>query len=285
MPELPEVQTIVNDLNKKIKGFVIQDVWSDWPKMIKTHSLRSLKNELRGLKVLKIRRRAKNIFIDLTNNKTLLIHLKMTGHPLIRDKNWQKNPGALAQPVNQFIHFILKFKNGKELALSDLRKFAKIMLVNTNEVEELEEIKNLGPEPLERDFTFNKFLQVLKDKKGAIKKILQDQTVIAGIGNIYADEILWEAKVHPLSRAEKLSLQDFKNIFQGIKQILSQAIKLRGTSTSDYRDTAGETGDYQRIRKVYRRQNESCSRCRAKIKRITVGQRGTHFCPQCQRVK
>jgi len=168
------------------------------------------------------------------------------------------------------------------LALSDLRKFAKAELWKTEELKNSEEIKNLGPEPLSKDFTFEKFKEVLKKKKGKIKQILMYQTVIAGIGNIYSDEILFEAQIHPFRKIPKLSETELKKIYQAMRKILKKAIELKGSSITDFRDIKGKRGSFDKIIKVYRKEGKKCSRCGTIIKRAKIGGRSAHFCPKCQ---
>jgi len=169
------------------------------------------------------------------------------------------------------------------LALSDLRKFAKVEILTKEELEK--EMEKLGPEPLDKDFTFEKFKErILKKKKGKIKQVLMDQEVIAGIGNIYSDEILWKAKIHPFKRVGKLSEEELKKIYKAMREILPKAIEVGGESISDYRRPSGEKGGFDILRKVYRREGEKCFRCGAKIKRVKLGQRSAHFCPVCQKL-
>lgn len=292
MPELPEVETTIRELRNKVVGQKIKDVWTDSRKIIKRpKSFRVFKKQLKGAKIQSIRRRAKNILIDLSGNKTLLVHQKMTGHllfgewRLIKERWISKIAGPLLNdPRNQFLHLVFFFEHNKQLALSDQRKFAKVELWNKDELENSKDFKNLGPEPLEKEFTFKKFKEVLtKKKKGKIKQILMDQKIIAGIGNIYSDEILWEAKIHPFQDISKLSEIELKKIYQAIKNILKGAIRLKGTSISSFRRPAGNTGGYQFQREVYQREGERCFRCRTKIKRKKMSGRSTHFCPQCQK--
>lgn len=297
MPELPEVQTIVDDLNKKIIGLKILDAWTDWEKSIKfPKNFKQFKKEIIGRKILKVWRRGKNILIELApkfrepeGNKLLLIHQKLTGHLLLgkwilKNNNWiPKIKGPLEEKVNNYIHLMLYLDNGEMLALSDLRKFAKIMIGNKDEILNLPEIKKLGPEPLEKDFDFEKFKFVLKNQKQPIKQVLMNQEVISGIGNIYSDEILWEAKVYPLKPTNKLTDKEKKSIFLAIKKILNKAIKLRGDSMSDYRDIYGREGGYQRVQNVYQREGEKCLRCDTIIKRFKINNRSGHYCPKCQK--
>ncbi|MBI4919792.1 bifunctional DNA-formamidopyrimidine glycosylase/DNA-(apurinic or apyrimidinic site) lyase [Candidatus Azambacteria bacterium] len=290
MPELPEVQTIVNDLNRKIKGLTITDVWTDWPKYFRC-SFGNFKKTIVGRKIGKIRRIGKNIIFDLSGGKEILIHQKMTGHLLVgswimdRGKWIAAKKGPLAEKVNGYIHVMFIFGGNNMLALSDLRKFAKILAVDKKDFENLEDVKNIGPDPLAAGFNFGDFKNLIMKKRGPIKKVLMDQSVVSGIGNIYSDEILFAAKMHPLKKAEKLSDKELRAIFSATKKILKKAIKLRGTSISDYRDTAGKSGCYSEARLVYRKEGERCPmRCGGKIKRLKIGGRSAHFCPSCQKI-
>ena len=296
MPELPEVQTTVNDLNRKIKGLTITGIWTDWPKYLK----KGFEKEVTGRKIEKIWRIGKNIIFDLSGGKIMLIHQKMTGHLLIG--HWQiKNnqpisteKGLLAEKVNDYIHAIFwlsdrpsfaKATEGKMMGFSDLRKFGKILVTDKKDFDNLKDLKDIGPDPLTPKFGFNEFKSLISKKRGPIKKILMDQNVVSGIGNIYSDEILFVAKIHPLKKAEKLGDKELRAIFEAAKKILKKAIKLRGTSTSDYRDTAGKAGRYTEVRLVYQREGEKCpQRCGGTIKRLKINGRSAHFCPYCQKL-
>ena len=290
MPELPEVETIVRDLNKAILGRKIEDVWSDFKKMIKgPKDFEQFKKEIKGKKIQKVWRRGKNIIFELSQRLSLLIHQKLTGHLLLGKWGLEKGvwrakiPGPLAEdPMNRFLHLIFWLGNGQMLALSDLRKFAKVELLDKDTLEK--ELIFFGPEPLEKDFTFEKFKGCFKSKKGKIKQVLMDQTVIAGIGNIYSDEVLWEAKIHPFKEVSNLSEVELKKIYMAIKKILPLAIELKGESFSDFRRLSGEKGYFDKARKVYRRAGEKCSRCGTIIKKGKIAGRSTHFCPKCQKI-
>jgi len=293
MPELPEVETIVRDLKKKVLGRTFLNVWTDFPKLIKKpKNFEEFKKEIKGKEIKNIQRRAKNIIFKLSNNYSLLVHQKMTGHLLFgkwktENGKWISTiPGPLRNdPMNRFLHLVFTLDNGRQLALSDLRKFAKVELWKTNELENSEGIKSLGPEPLEKDFTFEKFKKALgKKKKGRIKQILMDRAVISGIGNIYSDEILFEARIHPLQDISKLSDEKLKKIYKATKKILPLAIKLGGESISDYRRPSGEKGFYDKARKVYRKEGEKCPVCGGIVKRVKIGGRSAHYCPKCQKL-
>jgi formamidopyrimidine-DNA glycosylase len=290
MPELPEVDSIVLDLKREILGKRIVDLWTDFPQNIKKpKSLFLFKKLLLKNKILNIKRRGKNILFFLSNNYILLFHLKMTGHLLLG--NWKKKKGkwiseiggTFAERVNSYLHFILWLDDGRQLGLSDLRKFAKIALFKKEKLKE--ELGKLGEEPLSKAFTFEKFKEIIKRKKrGIIKKILMDQTLIAGIGNIYSDEILWRAKIHPKKEINNLSIKDLKKIYHIMIKVLKTAIKLKGESFSDFRNIYGEKGLFDIERKVYKREKEKCFRCNFPIERIKIGSRSSYFCPQCQKL-
>ena len=299
------MQTIVNDLNRKVVGRRITGVWFDWPKMLKD-PLDQQRNKvahkhaavfekvIKGKKILGIRRRAKNLLFALSDNLMMLIHLKMTGHLLVgkwkvkREKRKEiviplEPKEAIIDPYNGYIHLIFYLDNGKMLAFSDLRKFGKVILGTKEQIEHLPEIEKLGPEPLDRSFKLEKFVKLIKSEKRKIKQVLMDQEVIAGIGNIYSDDILWKARIYPLKPANKLSPKELREIWKAMHEVLQKGLKLRGTSISDYRDTAGKEGSYDKVRLVYQREGESCPRCRIAIKRIKLGGRSAHYCPTCQK--
>jgi len=293
MPELPEVETIILDLKKKVLKRTFIDVWTDFKKIIKKpKNFEVFKKAIIGEKIEKVKRRGKNILIDLSHNKTLLIHQKLTGHLLFGI--WKQEEGIwkskikgplVADPMNRFLHLIFWLDNGRQLALSDLRKFAKVELWDKSELENSKEFKNLGPEPLEKSFTFEKFKEVLtKKEKGKIKQILMDQNIIAGIGNIYSDEILWEAKINPFKEIKQLSDEEIKRIYRAMREILPKAIEAGGESISNFRRISGEKGGFDSLRQVYRRKGEPCYRCGKKIKRVKIDGRSAHFCPRCQRI-
>ena len=293
MPELPEAQTIVNDLNKKVKGLKIIDVWTDWPKYFgrSKGGFDGFKKEIKNKKIEGVWRIGKNIMFDFSGGKKMLIHQKMTGHLLVGiwylvSGIWRsKEKGPLAEKVNGYIHAMFYLSNGKMMALSDLRKFAKILLFDDKDLKNLEDVKNIGPDPLKPDLQFKDFKSLITKKRGIVKKVLMDQNVVSGIGNIYADEILFAVKIHPLKKVEKLSDRELELIFNASKNILKKAIKLRGTSTSDFRDTSGRAGTFGKVLQVYRRSGAICPRkCGGTIKRIKIGSRSAHFCSACQQL-
>jgi formamidopyrimidine-DNA glycosylase len=291
MPELPEVETTVNGLRSKVLKRTFVDVWSDWEKIVKKpKGFEQFKKEIKDKEIKKIWRRAKNIIIDLSDGYSLLIHQKMTGHLLVG--NWQLKDGkweapeksALKDPYNRFLHLIFFLDDGKMLALSDARKFAKVELWKTEDLLNSEEFKNIGPEPLDKSFTFEKFKEIFRNKKGRVKQVIMNPEVIAGVGNIYASEALWQAKIHPEKNVAKLNEKELKSLYDGIQKVLLLGIKLGGESFSDYRKPDGTKGDFDTERKAYKREGQKCHRCGTKIKRIKFGGRSSFFCPHCQKL-
>jgi len=287
MPELPEVQTTVDGLNKTVKGHKIVNVWSSYKSSyfkgrdeIKNHKFFiKFKKLVIGKKILKAERRAKNILIHLSGGHTILIQMKMTGHFLYE--------GYKSDPFNSHIRLYFTLDNGKHLYFSDMRKFAKVTLIETGKLAESLHLKHLGPEPLDPSFQLKAFsLQLKKRPRGKIKQVLMDQSLIAGIGNIYSDEILWRAGVHPLSYPKYIPEKNLRAMFKAIKETLRKGINLGGDSMSDYRNIKGERGEFQNHHHAYRRTGKSCEKkgCDGIIKRIIVGTRSTHFCPVHQKL-
>jgi formamidopyrimidine-DNA glycosylase len=291
MPELPEVETTVKGLNAKVLNRAFVDVWSDWKKIVKKPADFSVfEKEIKNKKIKKVWRRAKNVIFDLSDGYSLLVHQKMTGHLLVgiwKEQNGFWKPvkdGPLSDPYNRFLHLIFFLDNGEMMALSDARKFAKVELWKTEELANSKDLTNLGPEPLDKDFTFEKFKKVFEGKKGKIKQVMMDPAVIAGIGNIYSSEILWWAKVHPEKSVAKLNEKELELLYQYTKKVLETGVRLGGESFSDYRKPDGTKGDFDDERQVYKREGQNCSRCGTKIKRMQVGQRSAFFCPNCQKL-
>ena len=290
MPELPEVETIVRDLNKNIPSHRIRDIWSD----VEKFKVKSLKSKVIGGKIEKVERIGKNILFYLTGEKILLIHQKMTGHLMYgkwkvekmsggKEKVSSLLKGPFQEKVNNYIHLIFYLDNGWQVALSDLRKFAKVEVFDARSAGEIKELKNLGPDALKIKFAdFQKNIAV---KSGPVKQVLMNQEFTAGIGNIYGDEILWEARVHPGRKVNSLNVVALKKIFKAMKSILKKAVKKRGTSISDFRDAYGKRGKYGDERLAYRRESKPCFRCKNKITRVKIGGRSSCFCPVCQKNK
>jgi len=292
MPELPEVETIVRELRKKVVGLKITDAWADWPKTLRqAGGIDNFKKQTKGKKILSIRRRAKFIIIDIEGKKTIFIHQKISGHLLYG--KWKLIKGVWISQVsgplkedrqNGYIRFVLILNNGHQLALSDLRRFGKVILVDDNKIENIKEIRDLGPEPLE--ISLKNFEGLFVKKKGRIKQVLMDPTFVAGIGNIYADEILWSSGLHPLSRVENLDKKDLKNIYSHTIRILKKAIKYKGSSMDDYRIPSGEKGSFQSLQNAYQLTGEKCKKKDGgTIERLKLGGRSAHFCSKHQKLK
>lgn len=313
MPELPEVQTTVSSLQKVLPKKTIADVWTDlavqnqrilhFKDTLKDISFfKKFKRIVTGTQIKKIERRAKNILIHLSNGDSILIHMKMTGHLLygkysiqeikngkLRIKNWKPiAPEGLKDPFNRFIHVVFTLSNGKYLALCDSRKFAKVTLLPTKEILASKHLQYLGPEPLDKTFTYTTFTKRLLTKPtGRIKTVLMDQSVISGIGNIYSDEALWLTNIHPERRVSTLSNIELKNLYISIKKVLTQGIHFGGDSTSDYRNIDGLPGKFNHHHNAYRLTGEKCGKrgCMGVILRKVVGGRSAHFCSKHQLVR
>ena len=291
MPELPEVETTIKGLNSKVLKRTFVDVWTDAKRLVKKpKSFENFKKEIKGKKIIRAWRRAKNVIINLSEGYSLLVHQKMTGHLLYgkwqkREGKWQapKN-GPLADPYNRFLHLIFFLDNNNMLALSDMRKFAKIELWKTEELLNSDYFKKLGPEPLEKDFTFEKFKKIFINKKGKIKQVLMNQEIIAGIGNIYSDESLWRSKINPLKDVSKLNNKEMLSLYAAIKKVLKKGIELGGESFADYRNIEGKKGNFDIEKKAYQREGQKCFRCKTLLKRIKIGGRSSCFCPYCQKL-
>jgi len=279
MPELPEVETIRRQLQKLIVGKKIKEVKVNLPKMVKL-PLDEFRKAVIGATVKKVGRRAKILILELANGWSLLIHLKLSGRLIFRKK------GELLQSEDiKWNHLIYYFSDDSRLFHNDLRQFGYVKLVKSGELLDFFKKEKLGPEPLEKNFSFDKLLAILKKKpKAKIKQFLMDQKNIAGIGNIYSDEILFFARVHPLRKVQELKTSGIKKVFEGIRKILLEAIRLKGSSVRDFLDVLGKEGGYVPKLKVYGREREKCSRCGAIIKRIKIGSRSAHFCPKCQKL-
>ncbi len=287
MPELPEVESSVRFLKNKVLGRTFVDVWIDSPK---TASLKGslkgdFKKELKGKKIKDLKRKGKNIIFLLDKELSLLIHLKMTGHLLLGE--WKKVSGDFVSQkegplkedkMNGYIRALFYFKEEEQMALSDLRKFAKVELWKKEELEE--NLKSIGPDPL--SLSLKDFKSLLKGSRN-IKTLLMDQEVISGIGNIYVVEALFLSKIHPLRRSDNLSEKEKEKLYYSVKEVLKEGLKYKGDSVSDFRLPDGSKGSYQTVQKVYSRKGEPCFKCQNKIEKIKVSNRGTYFCPKCQK--
>ena len=273
MPELPEVETIRRGLYKNTLGLRITGATVLLPKIINVSPTR-FKNAIIGKTIIDAKRRAKVIIIELSDDYTLVIHLKISGQLLYLLKT---------EPIKKHTHVILDLNNKYQLRFWDQRQFGYVRVFKKAEMIKFINGMEFGPEPLEKSFTLDSFRELLRNRpNGRIKPLLMDPKFISGIGNLYADEILFYARVYPLRKPSSLTDKGINKIYQGIKKILNLAIKKRGSSVELYVDVEGKPGGYVPYIKAYGREGESCLRCRTPIKRIKIGSRSAYFCPHCQ---
>lgn len=270
MPELPEVETVVRGLRAPLIGRTICDVWYDWPKVIGTPSPNEFVDRIKGQTFHAISRRAKYIVCELDQD-ILAVHLKMTGRLFTWDS--QDVP-------DKWVHFRLLLDNHQYLCFSDARRFGRVFLAA-----DLTAIApDLGPEPLEDTFTINELRERLHGRRRAVKALLLEQSFVAGVGNIYADEALHRARIHPLRPANELTDEEIVRLHEAIRAALRAGIDYEGASINWYRKPDGTRGESQRHFYVYDREGQPCLHCGRPIEKIRVAQRGTHFCPACQPV-
>lgn len=270
MPELPEAETICRSLKPKIKGRIIREIRLLFPPPLKDTSEEALA-EWKGAKIINIRRRGKMIILDNHRQASMLIHLKMTGQLFLV---------SALEPVDKHTRLILSFDGNQQIRFRDPRKFGYIKIFKTSEEDKIEPLKDLGPEPLNLSLT--NFIQLFRHSKGKIKPLLLRQNFIAGLGNIYSDEILYRSRINPERLASSLTQKELEKLYSAMIKILNLAIKYRGTSVRDYRDGQGETGEFQRHLQVYGREGKPCRRCHCIIVRKKIAGRSSYFCPTCQ---
>ena len=290
MPELPEVETIRSGLSRLIKGKTIQSVESDYPKSF-PNSENDVKHFLIGSKIKQVRRRGKALLLDLSSGYTLIVHLKMTGQLVYTaDKvhygGGHPGPSLLGRLPDKSTRVILSLSGGSRLYFNDVRKFGWMRLYPTLDIGELDFFKKLGPDPLEPAFSWQQLRErLLRRSRSSVKAALMDQTVIAGIGNIYADESLWGAKIHPQTTPFSLKDNDYRKLYASIKDILKLSLDKGGSTDRNYVNAEGGRGSYLEFARVFRRQGQPCPRCGTTIIKIKVAGRGTHLCPSCQKIK
>ncbi len=278
MPELPEVETIKNQLKVKIKSKTIKKIEVKLSKMVRDTSVVFFKKMVVGIKIKNIERRAKLLIIHLNNGYSLVIHLKLSGQLVYYP--------SLEQKKEKHTHLIYYFSDNSCLCHNDLRQFGYVKLIKTTDLEKFFQQQGLGPEPLDKSFTLKKFKELLNKRPNSkIKPLLINQSFIAGIGNIYAQEACWGAQILPIRLVKSLTEKEIKKLHHCLIKILKLAIKSKGTTAADahYIDAQGREGSYKSKLKVYQRQNKKCFRCSQKIKRIKLGGRGTSYCPGCQK--
>jgi formamidopyrimidine-DNA glycosylase len=290
MPELPEVETLRSGLSHLLPGMTIEDVWFDNPKSF-PNAKADVKAFMLGAKITTIRRRAKVLLIDLDSSYTLVIHLKMTGQLIYRSNDNNEKFGA-GHPNDSLVGAlpdrstrVILTLNGAKLFFNDQRKFGWMRLIPTIEVGELDFFKRVGPEPLAADFSSGQFIERLqKRSRSNIKSVLLDQSIIAGVGNIYADESLWAAKIHPNTIVGTIATSRLKILFTQLQNILELSIEKGGSTDKNYVDAEGKRGSYLDFARVFRREGLPCPRCGTIIKKTRVAGRGTHICPVCQKL-
>ena len=278
MPELPEVQTTVDDLNRAgLPGRTITAARVFWPSSVSPLSPAVFRRRVTGRRIEVVRRRAKFIVLDFSGGDAILIHLRMTGKLMLKD------PGS---PRSRHEHVILILDDALELRFHDTRKFGRVR--HTRDAGRI--LAPLGPEPLDRRFTANRLAQMLSGRKRQIKPLLLDQHFLAGLGNIYTDEALWLARIHPCRRADSLCLEEAVALHRAIRKVLRQGLRNMGTTLgnadANFYSVAGRRGRNRDRLNVFRRTGQKCPRCRqSTVVRIVVGQRGTHICPHCQKME
>lgn len=287
MPELPEVETVRIGLTSLLPGKVVKDVTHDWPKSF-PNAPAYVAKFLIGAKIKEVRRRAKVLIIDLSSRYSLVVHLKMTGQLVYVGKKrfgaGHPNDSLISKLPDKSTRVTIDFKDNSKLFFNDQRKFGWMKLLPTLEVSEIDFMKKVGPEPLEDDFTFDIFLERLKRRqKSPIKAVLLDQTVLAGIGNIYADESLWAAKIHPSTPVSRIQKVKLATLYGEIRSILKAAIASGGSTDRNFVNAEGKKGSYLSFAQVFRKQGQPCPRCGTTIEKIRVAGRGTHICPKCQK--
>ena len=278
MPELPEVETIKSDLCQTVCGKKIIRVLIHNPKVIRQPSAAVFKKSLEGLSIKRIFRRGKLLILELSNGQFLTVHFKMTGQLVLRQSSVTEKHFSTYSPEKTICRVTFYLNAGMILDFNDQRLFGELRLVD--DWQKLKFIQSLGPEPF--DLTFAGFKDMLFKRKTEIKPLLLDQKFIAGIGNIYAAEILFRAKINPRRRAQSLINQEQLALYREIQKVLKSAIKHGGSSVDDYVRVSGKNGDYARFHQVYGRQGKPCFVCGSLIKRIAQGGRGTYFCEKCQ---
>ena len=296
MPELPEVETVARDLERWVAGATIRSATVHWDRTIRhPQPPERFAAEIEGATIRRVTRRAKTVLLHLTDGRVMTVALRMTGALIVAE------PGT---PEDPYARVVFQLADGRELRYRDMRKFGRIGLwpggglrsvgagrgARSRKVAEGqgryrigEVFSGHGPEPLSRGFSVERLRERLSRRSAKLKTLLLDQSFIAGVGNIYADEALWRARIHPLRAADTLDERDVRRLHRALRQVLRQGIANRGASFSDYVGADGSPGENAERLSVYRRTGEPCYRCGRRIERIVVGQRSTHFCPHCQR--
>lgn len=286
MPELPEVETVRRGLQELIVGLAVASESHDTLKGF-PNTQADVDGFLIGSTIIAVRRRAKVLLIDVSSGYTLMTHLKMTGQLVYVGKTrfgaGHPNDSLINQLPDTSTRVTLGFNDGSHLFFNDQRKFGWMKLLPTLEVENVDFMKKVGPEPLEADFTVDQFVERFKRRAGtSIKAALLDQTVVAGVGNIYADESLWGAKIHPKRLVKSIKKVEFELLYHELRTVMNLAIEKGGSSNHTYINAEGKKGSYMDFARVFRREGQECPRCGAVIVKFKAAGRGTHICPNCQ---
>ncbi len=277
MPELPEVETVRKGLERLVVGKTIDAVTVLWPRIIELPEVPLFQAFLSGQEIIGVQRRGKFLILKLTDFD-LVSHLRMEG-------KYEYFPSAQTAIQDKHTHVIFQMQDGSQLQYRDVRKFGRMALVPKNQSSKYKGIQQLGPEPLSHDFDKIAFQEALKKKTMAIKPLLLNQKIVVGLGNIYVDESLWLASIHPERLASSLTERETSLLYESIITVLGQAVEAGGTTIRTYANALGEAGTFQVSLQVYGQTGQPCTRCQTPIQKIKVAQRGTHFCPTCQRNK
>ncbi len=278
MPELPEVETIARELRPDVVGRTIKNAWFDWPNQIKHPAPGEFVAAVKGREILSVERRAKWLVFALGPSSgrgvpaVLAIQVKMTG---------QLDVVSPKAPRDKHVHAVFALDDGRELRLRDTRKFGRLAVYAPTDAERV--LGTLGPEPLGEELTLPAFRRMLRSRKARLKTLLMNQEFRAGVGNIYADEALWRARLHPLRSASNLTAAQARELYVGLRDVLNEAIARRGSSVDSYRAPEG-SGSMQHYLNVYGRTGKPCPRCGRPTRRMVIGARSTHFCSWCQRL-
>lgn len=273
MPELPEVETVLRSLTGRLEGQIIIGAEVIHPKVVEPLSPEGFATAVEGTRIHAIRRRGKYLLLDLDDDHFLLIHLRMTGRLALVEPH-------IARPNHT--HVVLHLSSGLELRFVDPRRFGRVTLMTVGELQQVSGFHQLGPEPLGEGFTQDYLATCARRRKVAIKGLLLNQNLIAGLGNIYTDEALHLAGIHPERTASSLTEDELSHLFVAIRHVLQEGIAHRGSSFRDYVDAQGAKGNYQELWRVYGRSGQPCPTCGSLVTKSRVAGRGTHWCPRCQ---
>lgn len=274
MPELPEVETVRRTLTPVVKNKVIADCKILYPRLLPKNTVEDFCAQIINREITDINRRGKYLIFELDSSLRMVAHLRMTGQMVYQPKQ--------DLPLEKHTSARFWFKEGGELRFVDQRKFGTIYLLPEAEYDQIQGLYTLGPEPLTEEFTVEALKESMQSAR-AVKTILLDQTKVAGLGNIYVDESLFRARIHPLRPGTSLTAEEIEALHASINAVIAEAIKEHGTTIRDYRTGSGATGNFQNKLRVYQQTGKPCPDCGAEIARIKVGGRSTHFCPNCQR--